>query len=309
MPSQHISAWSRPEAERLIAWMEENQEELRGKQITWHKLVKGQVFADEDHITVKRIMDKATNMKRSWKDARAMQQRSGWGVKPENNEASINEALERKCAFFWRLDEIWGSSPQDLPHNHSRLLMMMLNIGIYESTQQADPGNEIRLIYTQLEFSVSLGSVNDDKVWKAQRLYSVRGGINCNTRFETGNLKDLESAIGALLNNLGIYLKRRYERTGNLQDLEAAIEHANTALEATPEDHPNRTVLLSNLGNSLNRRFERIGNLQGLETDANAALETTPQDYPKQAGLLDTLSNSLSSQYGALESAGLGGRY
>ncbi|RPB25363.1 hypothetical protein L211DRAFT_867338 [Terfezia boudieri ATCC MYA-4762] len=105
-PSQNISAWSRPETERLIAWMEDNQEELRGKQITWHKLVKGQVFADEDHITVKRITDKSTNMKRSWKDARAMQQRSGWGVKPEDNEASINQALERKCAFFWRLDEI-----------------------------------------------------------------------------------------------------------------------------------------------------------------------------------------------------------
>jgi len=38
-----------------------------------------------------------------------MQQRSGWGVKAEDNETSINEALERRCLFFWRLDEIWGS--------------------------------------------------------------------------------------------------------------------------------------------------------------------------------------------------------
>ncbi|KAF8458007.1 hypothetical protein BGX38DRAFT_1155017, partial [Terfezia claveryi] len=60
--------------------MEENQEQLRGKQITWHKLVKEQVFSTDEHITVKRITDKATNMKRS-----------GWGVKAEKNETSINE--------------------------------------------------------------------------------------------------------------------------------------------------------------------------------------------------------------------------
>ncbi|KAF8430084.1 hypothetical protein EV426DRAFT_579674 [Tirmania nivea] len=111
MPSQHSGSWSKSESERLVAWMEENQEELRGKQITWHKLVKGQVFSNDEHITVKRITDKVTNLKRSWKEARAMQQRSGWGVKAEKNEASINDALERKCAFFWRLDEIWGSRP------------------------------------------------------------------------------------------------------------------------------------------------------------------------------------------------------
>ncbi|KAF8425569.1 hypothetical protein EV426DRAFT_716101 [Tirmania nivea] len=85
MPSQHSGTWSKSQSERLVAWMEENQEELRGKQIKWHKLVKEQVFSNDEHITVKRITDKATNMKRSWKEARAMQQRSGWGVKAENN--------------------------------------------------------------------------------------------------------------------------------------------------------------------------------------------------------------------------------
>ena len=91
--------------------MAANQEELRGKQITWHRRVKEQVFSSEEHITVKRITDKATNMKRSWKEARAMQQRSGWGTEAEKNETSVNEALERKCTFFWQLDGIWGSQP------------------------------------------------------------------------------------------------------------------------------------------------------------------------------------------------------
>jgi len=33
--------------------MEDNQEQLRGKQIAWHKEVKEQVFGAEEHITVK----------------------------------------------------------------------------------------------------------------------------------------------------------------------------------------------------------------------------------------------------------------
>ena len=56
--------------------MEDNQELLRGKQRAWHKVAKDEVFANEVHITVKKITDKATNMKRVWKEAREMQQRS-----------------------------------------------------------------------------------------------------------------------------------------------------------------------------------------------------------------------------------------
>jgi len=40
-----------------------------------------------------------------------MQAQSGWGVKPDECEASTNQVLERKCPFFWRLEEIWGSHP------------------------------------------------------------------------------------------------------------------------------------------------------------------------------------------------------
>ncbi|KAF8416864.1 hypothetical protein EV426DRAFT_721555 [Tirmania nivea] len=87
--------WTQEEVEQLIAWMEDNQEQLRGKQIAWYKEVKEQIFGDEDHIT----------------DAKAMQTRSGWGVKSEDNDKSINEVLERRCPFFWRLEEIWGSRP------------------------------------------------------------------------------------------------------------------------------------------------------------------------------------------------------
>ena len=41
------------------------------------------------------------------------------------------------------------------------------------------------------------------------------------------------------LNNLGIALRVRFERSGALADLEAAIEAIRAAVEATPTDHPN----------------------------------------------------------------------
>ena len=63
------------------------------------------------------------------------------------------------------------------------------------------------------------------------------------------------------MNNLGLSLGRRYERTGNLQDLEAAIARTEAAARATPEGLPDRAAWFSNLGLSLrpqiptNRRF------------------------------------------------------
>ncbi|KAF8426234.1 hypothetical protein EV426DRAFT_661134 [Tirmania nivea] len=45
-------AWSKEEVEKLIGWMEENQEALRGLQRKWHKDVKEEVFADDENITV-----------------------------------------------------------------------------------------------------------------------------------------------------------------------------------------------------------------------------------------------------------------
>ena len=87
MPNSTTQAWARDE------------------QIAWHnKEAKEQVFGAEEHITVKRISEKMGNMKKTWKDAKAMQAQSGWGVKPEESEASTNQVLERRCPFFWRLD-------------------------------------------------------------------------------------------------------------------------------------------------------------------------------------------------------------
>ena len=108
MPSQ---PWWRSQVERLIDWMEEHLEDLRGKQVTWHKDVKEQLFSNDNHITVRKITNKVANMKRAWRDARAMQDQSGWGLQEDENDSTINGVLERKCPFYWRLDAIWGSRP------------------------------------------------------------------------------------------------------------------------------------------------------------------------------------------------------
>jgi hypothetical protein len=54
--------------------------------------------------------------------------------------------------------------------------------------------------------------------------------------------------VAAMLSNLGIALRRRFERTGTGADLDEAITVGRAALAATPTDHPNHAGYLSNLG-------------------------------------------------------------
>ena len=68
------------------------------------------------------------------------------------------------------------------------------------------------------------------------------------------------------LNNLGIALQSRFERTGSMDDLDRAIVTNEQAVESTPDDHPDRAMYLNNLGNALQRRFERTGSMDDLES-------------------------------------------
>ncbi len=77
------------------------------------------------------------------------------------------------------------------------------------------------------------------------------------------------------LNNLGILLSDRYQRTGNMHDLEAAISEAELAVSTTPEDHPDRAALLHNLGLMLSYRYNPTGNMH----DLKAALESFTMSF------------------------------
>ncbi|KAF2804435.1 uncharacterized protein BDZ99DRAFT_511648 [Mytilinidion resinicola] len=49
-----------------------------------------------------------------------------------------------------------------------------------------------------------------------------------------------------------------------MDNLNRAVDVANIAVEATPQDHPDRAAILSNLGNRLGTRFERTGFMDDL---------------------------------------------
>ena len=75
--------------------MEDHVEMMKGKQALWSKQVKDDLFEGKDQITPVRIGQKIANIKGQWKKARAMIDQSGWGLRPEENEQSINAVLLR----------------------------------------------------------------------------------------------------------------------------------------------------------------------------------------------------------------------
>ncbi|KAF8422227.1 hypothetical protein EV426DRAFT_706406 [Tirmania nivea] len=91
-------AWSKDDVVRLVGWMEENQEELRGQQKKWHKDIKEEVFVDES-IIVNRIRVKVSNMKAAWSMAKKSRDQSGWGLKPEDHSDSQQSFLEKKFLY------------------------------------------------------------------------------------------------------------------------------------------------------------------------------------------------------------------
>ncbi|RYP43130.1 hypothetical protein DL770_011836 [Monosporascus sp. CRB-9-2] len=95
-------------------------------------------------------------------------------------------------------------------------------------------------------------------------------------------------------------LGRRFERTGSMDDLNRAVDVADMAVDATPQDHPDRASMFNNLGNLLGRRFERTGSIDDLNRAvdvADMAVNATPQDHPDRAAIFNNLGNLLSSRF------------
>ncbi len=82
-------------------------------------------------------------------------------------------------------------------------------------------------------------------------------------------------------------LGTQFEQTGSIDDLNRAVDVASQAVDATPQDHPNRARWLNNLGIRLGNRFERTGSIDDLNRAidiASQAVDATPQDHPDRAG-------------------------
>jgi tetratricopeptide (TPR) repeat protein len=102
------------------------------------------------------------------------------------------------------------------------------------------------------------------------------------------------------LNDLGIALRIRFERSGDPTDLDQAIANAQEAVRTTPADHPN-PKRLNNLGIALRIRFERSGDPTDLDqavANTQEAVRTTPADHPDRAGYLSTLGDALRVRFG-----------
>jgi hypothetical protein len=85
-----MRGWETSELEKLISWMEDNPELLRGSTNRWATKVKKSVFVTVDHIDLKKIKAKYHNMKAAWKVAKQLQDQSGFGLKEDDCESSVN---------------------------------------------------------------------------------------------------------------------------------------------------------------------------------------------------------------------------
>ena len=84
--------WQTEELEKLITGMEGNHKRLQGRPADWVNKVKEDTFPDDEgfkYITAKKVRDKYTKMK-AWKDAKTMQEQSGFALREEDCERSIN---------------------------------------------------------------------------------------------------------------------------------------------------------------------------------------------------------------------------
>ena len=105
---------------------------------------------------------------------------------------------------------------------------------------------------------------------------------------------------GAILNNLGRALLRRFESAGSIDDLARAITTNEQIVASTPDDHPNRAMYLNNLGGSLLRRFERTTSTDDLDraiTTNEQAVASDPDDHPNRAMCLNNLGNALQRRF------------
>jgi len=84
------------------------------------------------------------------------------------------------------------------------------------------------------------------------------------------------------------------------RDLEESIQFSREVVEATPEDHPDRSMCLNNFGIGLRDRYMRSGAMAAHEESiqfSREAIETTPEDHPDRSVYLNSLGIGLRDRY------------
>ncbi|KAF4500099.1 30S ribosomal S17P [Fusarium agapanthi] len=91
------------------------------------------------------------------------------------------------------------------------------------------------------------------------------------------------------LNNLGLWLSARYERTDIVQDLDSAVEAAKEAVKLTPEGHQQYAGYLNNLANSHGKRFQRTNTVDDINCAIEASSRAVKSTSQKHPGFLNSL--------------------
>ncbi|KAI2616349.1 CHAT domain-containing protein, partial [Hypoxylon sp. NC1633] len=85
-----------------------------------------------------------------------------------------------------------------------------------------------------------------------------------------------------------------------LDDLNRAIDISERAMDATPQDYPDRAFRLNNIGGWLGRRFERTGSIDDLNRAIDIServVDATPQDHPDRAAWLNNFGAWLGRRF------------
>ncbi|KAL8310416.1 hypothetical protein RB597_010314 [Gaeumannomyces tritici] len=103
-----------------------------------------------------------------------------------------------------------------------------------------------------------------------------------------------------ILNNLGAMLGMRFQLTESMDDINRAVKVADMAVDATPQNHPDRASRLSNLGNWLGMRFQLTESMDDINRAvevANTAVNATPQNHPNRAVCSSNFGNWLGRRF------------
>jgi hypothetical protein len=131
-------------------------------------------------------------------------------------------------------------------------------------------------------------------------IQSLQTAVNLNTGV---SLIKMETKLGVqseLLDQLGSWLRRRFEQLGNLPDINESIERLQAAVNLISNDHLNKPGYLSNLGNSFVRRFERLGKVDDLDNailSNKTAVDLMFDGHPGKSALLHNLGGSLQVRF------------
>lgn len=102
------------------------------------------------------------------------------------------------------------------------------------------------------------------------------------------------------ISNLDVRECEQLSTLRNMADLDEAIEAARQAVDATPQDHPDRFKYLNNFGLLLRDRFSRTGTMVDLKEAierVRLTVNVTPQDHPDRATSLNNLGFLLGDSF------------